>query len=456
MQFVNDDMDEIFRRAAENYPLDTNSKDWNKVLNALNGNDVPPGREPKRKKDYRKFSWLLLLLPLYLICSRPFGLGDQKTAGVSESNSQETSSAKKSDGASIQNDLIDQDDQYQDAENQETISNAHRYQKTIAPVSGPAVSESADSHPVQSQHISTSSSRTSPKDQDNGAVANPFSYDENSASLATKGNNNAALKNTTTVEDEPWDDDHNIITAEETPIRSFYTKYIERETKENTGHQLNVERKDVVDANSKTFPRPEKNKKFYVGAMAGADITTIRFQKTEQAGFDYGLIAGYELNKKWSVEAAAFMTEKTYYTHGRYLHSDEVYRPSDAEITDVTGTCRMIDLSLGARYTFVSGPRSAWFATAGVSSYFMKKEDYSFTYYYPVTGYVYVHEATYKNESRNILSIANLSVGYSHRLGGLGQFRIEPYLKIPLRGVGFGELPMLSAGVRAGIVRKLF
>jgi hypothetical protein len=35
MQYVNDDMDELFKRAAENYPLDTNSANWNKVLAAL-------------------------------------------------------------------------------------------------------------------------------------------------------------------------------------------------------------------------------------------------------------------------------------------------------------------------------------------------------------------------------------------------------------------------------------
>ena len=32
MQFVNDDMDDLYRRAAEEYPLKTDSGDWNKVL----------------------------------------------------------------------------------------------------------------------------------------------------------------------------------------------------------------------------------------------------------------------------------------------------------------------------------------------------------------------------------------------------------------------------------------
>ncbi len=39
MQNVNDDMDGLFRRAASNYPLNTNSADWNKVLSALDASE---------------------------------------------------------------------------------------------------------------------------------------------------------------------------------------------------------------------------------------------------------------------------------------------------------------------------------------------------------------------------------------------------------------------------------
>ena len=35
MQFVNDDMDDMYRRAAEEYPLKTDSGDWNKVLEKM-------------------------------------------------------------------------------------------------------------------------------------------------------------------------------------------------------------------------------------------------------------------------------------------------------------------------------------------------------------------------------------------------------------------------------------
>src|SRR5215217_5851911 len=64
MQFVNDDMDdELFRRAAEEYPLKTDSGDWNAVMNKLQAG------ENNKKGDRAKYLFLLALIPLFLICT---------------------------------------------------------------------------------------------------------------------------------------------------------------------------------------------------------------------------------------------------------------------------------------------------------------------------------------------------------------------------------------------------
>src|SRR5689334_954316 len=64
MQYVNDDMDEVFRRAAENYPLDTGNANWNKVWAALQHPEEQPAEKSDRK---RRFFWLFALLPLTLV-----------------------------------------------------------------------------------------------------------------------------------------------------------------------------------------------------------------------------------------------------------------------------------------------------------------------------------------------------------------------------------------------------
>ena len=62
MRDINDDMDDLFRRAANNYPLNTNSSDWNKVQSAMQFSEKEMA-PVKSKKKYRRFFWLLLLLP---------------------------------------------------------------------------------------------------------------------------------------------------------------------------------------------------------------------------------------------------------------------------------------------------------------------------------------------------------------------------------------------------------
>ncbi|MGZ8544894.1 MAG: hypothetical protein ACXWV0_06335 [Flavisolibacter sp.] len=63
-------MDDLLRRAAEHYPLDTSGADWNKVLNALQEDEIKPvAVVPEQKPSRRRFLWLLLLLPLGLVCN---------------------------------------------------------------------------------------------------------------------------------------------------------------------------------------------------------------------------------------------------------------------------------------------------------------------------------------------------------------------------------------------------
>ncbi len=50
----------------------------------------------------------------------------------------------------------------------------------------------------------------------------------------------------------------------------------------------------------------------------------------------------------------------------------------------------------------------------------------------------------------------NVSVGYNRTLNKVGTLRIEPYLKIPIKGIGIGNLPITSTGLNIGITKKIF
>src|SRR5687767_2001881 len=73
MLSTNDDMDELFRRAADSYPLNTNGADWEKVRENMETDKKEDGTSSSNAtsgKWYKKLFLLLFLLPLVWICNK--------------------------------------------------------------------------------------------------------------------------------------------------------------------------------------------------------------------------------------------------------------------------------------------------------------------------------------------------------------------------------------------------
>ena len=54
----------------------------------------------------------------------------------------------------------------------------------------------------------------------------------------------------------------------------------------------------------------QKTKRFYAGPLFGPDITTVKFQKITDAGLDFGLLLGYQVTPKLSIEASVISSRK--------------------------------------------------------------------------------------------------------------------------------------------------
>ena len=55
------------------------------------------------------------------------------------------------------------------------------------------------------------------------------------------------------------------------------------------------------------------------------------------------------------------------------------------------------------------------------------------------------------NGNRHLFSILNVSAGYERKISKTLHIQAEPYLNLPLSGVGEGKVKLHSAGLRAGI-----
>lgn len=171
------------------------------------------------------------------------------------------------------------------------------------------------------------------------------------------------------------------------------------------------------------------------------DISSVKLGQASGLGRKVSLQFEYFLFRKLSLVTGGILSYKTYAAPG------EAYRPYPGywkkyPLPDkINGQCRVLDIPLNLRYYAVSFDRSRLFISSGLSSYLMLREDYE--YIYPYSSNYERHE---RNANRHYFKVANISIGYERAWGKRGALQIEPFVKLPLAGVGFGNIRLATIG----------
>ena len=402
MQHQTDDMDDLFRKAAKEYPLSVAGADWSKVQQKLQQ------AEPDEKTRRRRIGviWLMAaaLIPAALVMW--FLFANVKTG--SDSNDVASNS------------------------NKVNVTSGSRDQKNFqTPVNGKGLEEKVifRNEPVTGSVIVTSHKTRS--------TANP-------QNAIGRANENDVAEATIVFNNKDAGGENHSMELLAGALEA-------REVNEIGGG-------DAVHTNDLTFnitSNTEKTKRFYIGAVAGADATTVRYQRVNRLSNDFGFLLGYNFAKGFSIETGLFSTRKYYFSEGEYFSTSRITLPPNTKITAVDGNCRMLELPLTLRYTFGAiGSRAS--VAAGLTSYFMKEENYEYTYFYMNSGTSHDVYKSYSTPSTHLAAALNLSAGYTLPAGKFADIRVEPYVRLPLKGVGTGSLPFTSGGLHIGLTKKLF
>ena len=202
---------------------------------------------------------------------------------------------------------------------------------------------------------------------------------------------------------------------------------------------------DSSQAKKKTTTASKQSKGFYVGLFAGPDVSTVKFQSVNNVGFSLGALIGYRFNNRLSVETGLIWDKKYYYSNGEYYKKNGTPLPPT---TSLDGSCSMFEIPVAIRFDFATKKNHGFFAKTGLSSYLMTSENYTFNY--PT------YSAPWKNNDlkNNIFSILQVSGGYERVINDKTKMRVEPYVKIPLQGIGNGDMPIASFGIYIGITHS--
>lgn len=208
------------------------------------------------------------------------------------------------------------------------------------------------------------------------------------------------------------------------------------------------ETRDSISQSDKKKLRLPQRPSYSFTFSAGPDFSSTSSLAGAQGSLNLGLLLNAGIKR---------FTLSTGFRYGVKNYKAETYdyqlkNPSRAAlISGIDASCNVLEIPLQASYTL--SPRLS--LNAALSSYLMLKEKYRFVYR-PESGLKdYVLEKN--NENKSILGVTGFSLMYRFKplKNGL-ELGIEPYVKLPLSGVGEGKVKLKSSGVTLNMTYDLF
>lgn len=207
-----------------------------------------------------------------------------------------------------------------------------------------------------------------------------------------------------------------------------------------------IETKQPVSAQ----PIPSQ-KGLSVRVAVSPDLSAIGLRNFQRPGTNVGLLLEYRLTSRWSVQAGAIRSTKVY----KALPSDYKWPAGwnwRLMPESISGRCNVIDMPINLRYDVALRPQlkgqaiSRWFVSGGVTTYIMQQEKY--VYNYPVDAHIYPGTQKERNERTGLYGFSqlNVSAGYERALSRRLSWQVEPFVKVPLKGVGYFKINLLSTG----------
>ncbi len=450
-----DNIEDLFREAAEKYHIDTEAAAaWNDVYDAVHAEDEPAPPTPpggNGKKRWLNIGWLLLV-PLGWFAHNVWNnISDSKTAQKTEAIASAASDKKNgiNNGQKAAVSAGAKDTKTAEIEIKPNEKPIDKNTGSYSPKTDKAVAillkQPAAAGRISSKKITgvvTSAGRIGEVNDvttgKNPALVNSGASKEIiPQSSVTAGNKAEAtgIPGAPRTEDNPSVSNSTVKTQEPLPAA------------------LGSDDKNGKNSNGKK----DLNEHYFYGAFVVApDVSFIHFQKASSAGIGGGILLGYHFNKRLSLETGVLFDKKNYYTKGKFFDGKNVpfiINNPDITLNKVSGDCNMFEIPVNLKYTFIAKNKNSLYGIAGISSYLMGHEFYNFDYNW--WGSEYTRGYPYNNKPQNWFSIVNLSVGYERKLNLKTSLRVEPYIKVPVSGVGTGNLAITSTGLYIGLTRRI-
>jgi hypothetical protein len=476
MQF--EDFDKRIRDAADNHHPAYEEKAWTKMEKLLNKH-MPEEKDDRRRIIFFLLLFLLLAGGTWLFISKPW---QQSPSPLSV-----TSKEAPENSAAGNNNSIDSRSIPATSGNAGTASPASNQSVTpqiattgeVDGVNSMVRLKEAPPATIPKQRQSKGSkepTRTTMKGDDISIVVNPGqkARKTNGGNTKTTDDKDLPAAITTIKTGNPDDvvakpiDNNQVIPQKDNPVDPKVAATSAQPPispvgpviTKDPGQATSVEKKDdKTVTNTTTAPETPAKKKagkkqnengLFFTASAGPDISAVG-SKMGKVRPVYGLGLSYTLNR-FTIRSGFYATRKIYTADPKDYKP--TIPPASANLYQIDANCKIYEIPVSVAWNFAKKKNHSWFGAAGLSSYLMKQEDYDYIYKYP-GGPPVSYRWSVTNENKHIFSVLSLSAGYTRKLGKTFSFSAEPYVKVPLTGVGLGNVKLNSGGVLFTINARL-
>lgn len=413
------ELDSLFQRASENYPIKTDSANWSAVLEKLEKDADQKGILLKKRL---LMLLILLLLGIFSWLFVNFFRNDTVKSKTSPIEKQEQEAEKKlvkkiTDAVYEKiMDSINQNNFINNNDNVATLNNTllkppPKYNRQTA---------------SNSSTIKNNFAITPPP------IINPLAVDQNKpmADAANLTSTASALNTPVTK------------TGVEKLADSVDVAALMASNQEHTENAATAN--SVIVSPKKAAFKPE----FYTGIMYANDKSSINFEASKGSGYSLAFVLGYQFSKRFSLETGVHIEKKEYYTKGE--HFDKSILPATGKILWIESENKLIEIPISLKSDLIKKKKHQLFGSFGISSFLVNNESYE--YEEEVNGVIQNESVEFTKNSSNLFATVNMSVGYELKIKNKLRLRLEPYLNLPLSGIGKGKEPVLSKGVYFGLL----
>lgn len=485
------DLDRLSREAAEQFDVDQSPSGWEHLETRLN-KELPAEKEKRR----RRFLWIFFLFLLlggsslvWLIAGRndngpvsnaPINNSKNKNSNVDDDKSSSQKTTPDTDNKSNRETNSNKLEEKNEPTNPKTendkssaVGTVKNESNNVAPQSNNTVTKQKNISSIAANKTSQPSATNSPGiPGKSGSVSNrtiirsPFAVNKKSSRGKSRPTENETRKmaeeivpnnNTTTTDLKKAEETNSVVAVPGNKSDEEKNSIAPNKTNAQTADSSQPATTTPptlanINDKKKEPKRAIKQGPLAFGFVTGIDWSRISGTGDKRIGYNYGATISYNLGKRWSVNTGFIVTKKMYSAKAKDFSPPKHYWTYYVDLKSLEGDCEMWDIPLNIRYNITTNPSNTWFVNTGMSSYIMRKQAYTYDYLY--NGVPTKSNWKTSSQQNEWFKILNVSAGYERALNKSWSVQAEPFMKIPLSGVGFGKMDMSSYGILVGIKYK--